>query len=140
MRNIIHDTKLKEQIKRENDIDKILRNFNEKDIPDSIIYKINNLYPITKSMNFLRTEQLQTGMIIKIVSLDLEILYSTAIIVKISETSSHKMGKILLLNAAYDTVWTINPNRFYIFQAEKGVINSYNLINKVKKVMTKQKK
>ena len=132
-----HDTKNKEQIKRESDIDKLLRHFNEKDIPDNIINKINKLHPVTKIMNFLKTDQLEVGMIIKIVSLDLQKIFSTAIILQLIPTSSQKIGKLLLLNAAYNTLWYINPNKYYIFQAEKGAITTHNFINEFKKSLGK---
>jgi hypothetical protein len=129
--------KTTEQQNRENDINKLLRNFNEKDIQDNLIHKINKLHPVTKVMNFLRTEQLDIGMIIKIVSLDFKKIYSTALILKLESTSSQKIGKVKLLNIGYDTYWNINPNKYYIFQAEEGALKTYEFMKKIKKIQLK---
>ena len=126
--------KIKEQIKRENDIDNILKKFIEKDIPDNIIHKINKLYPVTTEMNFLRTEQLEVGMIIKVVTIDLKKILSTAIILKLISNSSQKIGVLMLLNPANKSIWQIKPDKYYIFQAEEGVLTSYKLKNDIKKI------
>lgn len=122
-----------EQQNREINIDKLLKYFNEKDIPDDLIHKINNIYPVTKVMNFLRTEQLEIGMIIKAVSIDFKKIYATSIILKIESTSTHKFGKIKLLNIGYKTYWTINPNKYYIFQAEEGALKTYEFMKEINK-------
>jgi hypothetical protein len=132
------NTKTKEQQNRDNNIDKLLRHFNEKDIPDKIIHTINELYPVTKVMNFLRTEQLETGMFIKAVSLDLKRIYATSIILKIESTSSHKIGKLNLLNIGYKTYWGINPNKYYIFQAEEGALKTYEFMKEIKNKKNKK--
>ena len=84
--------KCNEQLKREKIIDKLLTKFHEKDISDNIIYKINKKYPITKYLTFLRTEQLEIGMFIKIISLDFTQVLNGSII-NIKQNSSQKYGK-----------------------------------------------
>ena len=129
-----------EEIKRINDVDNILQYFNDKDIPDNIIKKINKLYPITKDFNFIRTEQLEIGMVIKAVSLDFKKILTTGILLQIKSNSSQKYGSLLLLNTANDSVWRIKPDKYYLFQIEKGVIKTLELKNKLLEIKKSLKK
>ena len=113
----------------------ILKNFHETDIPDSIIHKINKKYPKTKIMNFLRTEQLDTGMIIIAVSLNLKYISGTCIILEIKSNSSQQFGTLLLLNIYSKIIWNLKPDHYYIFQAEKGTLTSYNFQKNIKNTL-----
>lgn len=129
-----------EEIKRINDVDNILQYFNDKDIPDNIIKKINKLYPITKDFNFIRTEQLEIGMVIKAVSLDFKELLTTGILLQIKSNSSQKYGSLLLLNTANDSVWRIKPDKYYLFQIEKGVMKTLEIKKKLLEIKKSLKK
>ena len=129
-----------EEIKRINDVDNILQYFNDKDIPDNIIKKINKLYPITKDFNFIRTEQLEIGMVIKAVSLDFKELLTTGILLQIKSNSSQKYGSLLLLNTTNDSVWRIKPDKYYLFQIEKGVMKTLEMKKKLLEIKKSLKK
>lgn len=129
-----------EEIKRINDVDNILQYFNDKDIPDNIIKKINKLYPITKDFNFIRTEQLEIGMVIKAVSLDFKELLTTGILLQIKSNSSQKYGSLLLLNTANDSVWRIKPDKYYLFQIERGVMKTLEMKKKLLEIKKSLKK
>ena len=60
------------QKQRNKDIDNILKHYDEFDIPDSIIYKINKKFKSTKNYDFIRTEQIEIGMMIRVVDLDIK--------------------------------------------------------------------
>jgi hypothetical protein len=130
----------KNERNRLNDVDSILKFFNDKDIPDSIIKKIHKLYPTTKKYNFLRTEQLEIGMIIKLVSLDLEKIYTNSVILKIDANSSQKYGSLLVYVTSKDKIFRVKPDKFYIFQIEKSTLNSIDIIDKLKTIKNKYDK
>jgi hypothetical protein len=129
-----------EEIKRINDVDNILQYFNDKDIPDNIIKKINKLYPITKDFNFIRTEQLEIGMVIKAISLDFKELLTTGILLQIKSNSSQKYGSLLLLNTANDSLWRIKPDKYYLFQIERGVMKTLEMKKKLLEIKKSLKK
>jgi hypothetical protein len=109
-----------EQIKRNKDINNILRLYKEKDIPDEIIHKINKKFKSTKHYNFIRTEELELGMIIRTVNLDLNKISTTGIVVNIKETSSKKNGIIVLYSPSDTIYWKINPDKYYLFYIERN--------------------
>ena len=122
--NDIKYKKSKEEIKRINDIDNILKYYNEKDIPDSIIHKINKLYPITKKCKFIRTEELEVGILIITISLDLKKISGICVIAKIDENSSQKYGSLLLVNSLKDIYWRIKPDNYYIFKIDRSMLKT----------------
>ena len=123
--------KCNEQLKREKIIDKLLTKFHEKDIPDNIIYKINKKYPITKYLTFLRTEQLEIGMFIKIISLDFTQVLNGSII-NIKQNSSQKYGIILL--KSNDIFWRIKPDNYYIFKVDRDSKKRFEMHNEIEKI------
>ena len=117
-----------EQKIRNKNIDNILRYFDEFDIPDNIIYKINKKFKSTKNYSFIRTEQIEIGMMIRAVDLDIKNISTTGIIVKIIQTSSKKIGNIMLYNSSNNIYWKINPDKYYLFNIEKGTNSISSLI------------
>ena len=117
-----------EQKKRDINIDKILMHYNEIDIPDHIIHKINKKFKSTKYYNFIRTEELTIGMMIRTVDLDIKKISTTGIVVNITHTSSKSFGNITLYNQSNNIYWKINPDKYYLFYIEKGVKLSNILI------------
>jgi len=104
---------------RINNINSILKHYTEPDIPDTIINKINKKFKRTVHYHFIRTEQLEMGMIIRTVDLNITKLNIPGIVVKIDETASKKFGKIGLYNPLKNIYWNINPDKSYIFFVEK---------------------
>lgn len=112
--------------KRIENIKSILKYYEEPDISDSIIEKINLKFKRTKHYNFIRTEQIENGMIIRTVNLNITKLNIPGIIVKIIDTSSKKNGKILLFNPLKKIFWNINPDKYYIFLVERNSNSELN--------------
>lgn len=108
------------QNKRIENIKSILKYYQEPDISDNIIKKINGKFKRTKHYNFIRTEQIEKGMIVRTVNLGITKLNIPGIVVKIQETSSKKYGKILLFNPLKKIFWNINPDKYYIFLVERN--------------------
>lgn len=122
-----YDNKYKKttaEIKRINDVDNILKYFNELDIPDSIIHEINKLYPITKKCKFIRTEELEVGILIITISLDLKKISGISVIASIDTNSSQKYGSILLVNSLKDIYWRIKPDNYYIFKIDRSTLKT----------------
>lgn len=107
------------QMRRLNNVNNILKNYTENDIPNSIISKIIKKFKLSKYYSFVKTEQIEIGMIIRTVHLDLNTINTTGIIVNIKDTSSKKIGLITLYNPSNDIYWKINPDKYYIFEVEK---------------------
>jgi len=107
------------QTRRLNNVNNILKNYKENDIPHSIISKIIKKFKLSKYYSFVKTEQIEIGMIIRTVHLDLNIINTTGIVVNIKDTSSKKIGLITLYNPSNDIYWKINPDKYYIFEVEK---------------------
>ncbi len=110
-----------EQKKRIANIDKILFYYKEKDIPDEIIHKINKKFKSTKNYNFVRTEQIDTGMMLRVVDLSISTISTTGIIVNIKKTIDNRIDNILLYNSSNDIYWRINPDKYYLFHVERGI-------------------
>jgi len=124
-----------EQKLRLKKIDNILRKIEEIDIPDEIINKINKKFKSTKEYNFIRTEEIEVGMIIRTVDLDIKKISTTGIVVKIIQTSSKLYGNIRLYNPSNDIFWNINPDKFYIFEIDKGTNDLNRKIKELKNII-----
>jgi hypothetical protein len=121
------------QKKRINIVNKLLENYKEFDVPTYIIKKINKLYPDTKKYDFIRTEQIEKGIMIRLVDLDFKKIYMPGIIVNIKETSSRKKGIVVLFNPKLGLYWSVNPDKYYIFRiyinynkTSRDIRNTYN--------------
>lgn len=124
-----------EQKLRLKKIDNILRNFEEIDIPDGIIYNINKKFKTTKYYNYIRTEEIEVGMIIRTVDLNIKKISTTGIVIKIIQTSSKLYGNIRLYNPSNDIYWNINPDKYYIFQIDKGTNELNRKIKELKNII-----
>ena len=105
------------------DIDNILKRYNEIDIPDNIIHKINKKFKTTKYYNFIRTEEIATGMIIRCVDLDMNKISLPGIVVNINN-GRKKDNIITLYNSSQPIYWKINPDKYYIFEVISGNNNA----------------
>lgn len=114
------------QKQRLKDIDKVLSKYMEIDIPDYIIHKINNKFKSTRYYRFIRSEEIEKGMIIRYVDLSISTISTSGIVVNITDTSNKKNGIITLYNPSDIIYWKINPDKYYIFEIEKGT-NSRNI-------------
>ena len=116
------------QRKRIDNLDVFLQNFKELDIPTYIIKKINKLYPDTQKYDFIRTEEINKGMFVRLVDLDFNKIYMPSIIVNIKSTSSRDIGVVTLFNPALDIYWSVNPDKYYIFRIYKNINNKIKII------------
>lgn len=114
------------QQQRLKDIDRILSKYMEIDIPDYIIHKINKKFKSTKYYRFIRSEEIEKGMFIRYVDLSISNISTSGIVVNISDTSNKKNGIVTLYNPSNVIYWKINPDKYYIFEIEKGT-NSKNI-------------
>jgi len=114
------------QQRRLKDIDRILSKYMEIDIPDYIIHKINKKFKSTKYYRFIRSEEIEKGMFIRYVDLSISNISTSGIVVNISDTSNKKNGIVTLYNPSNVIYWKINPDKYYIFEIEKGT-NSKNI-------------
>jgi len=117
-----------EQKKRNRDIDQILLHYNKINIPVEIINKINKKFKSTKYYNFIETNDIEIGMMIRTVDLYIKNISTTGIVVNIIKTSSKKIGNIMLYNPSNNIYWRINPDKYYLFHIEKGTKNINILI------------
>jgi hypothetical protein len=107
-------------------IDRILSKYIEIDIPDYIIHKINKKFKSTRYYRFIRSEEIEKGMFIRYIDLSIRNISTSGIVVNISDTSTKKNGIITLYNPSDAIYWKINPDKYYIFEIEKGT-NSRNI-------------
>ena len=117
-----------EKKKRNRDIDQILLHYNKINIPVEIINKINKKFKSTKYYNFIETNDIEIGMMIRTVDLYIKNISTTGIVVNIIKTSSKKIGNIMLYNPSNNIYWRINPDKYYLFHIEKGTKNINILI------------
>jgi len=116
------------QKQRVKNLDIFLQDFKEIDIPSYIIKKINKLYPDTRRYDFLRTEELEIGIMVRLVDLDLGKIYMPSIIVNIKSTSSRNIGTLVLFNPALKIYWSVNPDKYYIFKIHKNTDKNLKII------------
>jgi len=112
-----------QQQKRIDDVNSVLKYFNELDIPDDIIKKINRKFKSTKYYKFIRTEEIEMGMMIRCVDLNMTKITMIGIVVNIIKTSSGGISAIRLYNSSGAIYWKINPDKYHIFHVEKGTDN-----------------
>ena len=129
------DAYTNKQRDRMNNLEAFLQDFKEIDIPTYIIKKINKKYPDTKKYDFIRTEEIELGMMVRLVDLDLGKIYMPSIIVNIKSTSSRTIGIMVLFNPALNIYWSVNPDKYYIFRIhitnkKLKIIKEYNDSNK----------
>ena len=105
----------KYQQKRLNDINFFLNKMDEPDISDNIVKQINKKFPKTKYYTFIRPEELDEGMIVKTVSLDLNKINIAGKILQINKENK-SIDSIVLYNPYKKIKWIIKPQKCYVFK------------------------
>lgn len=105
-----------------------VNNLEEYDTSDDIIQEIRNRYPALYRYDYMRAEQLDEGMWIRTVSLDLEKLSIPGFIVEIKYTKTRAIKSISLYNPTTETFWKIRPSKFYIFMIERGNGSKFDVL------------
>jgi hypothetical protein len=113
----------KSQKKRMDNLDIILSYYSEVEISDEMINKMKKKFKLGKYHNFVKTFQLEKGMIIRTISLDLKKINIAGIIVNIQSSSSKNIGIITLYNEKKEIYWKINPDKYYIFDVKKRTLD-----------------
>jgi hypothetical protein len=104
------------QQKRLNDINNILKNYSEPDIPTIIVKKIQKKFPEVKYYSLITAEQLYIGENLSLVTLDMSKLLVPGKCVKIFYRKNNSINRIMLYNSYLDIYWKVNPKKYYIFK------------------------
>lgn len=105
---------------RQKEIESYINNLPEYDTSDNIIKKITTKYKILRNYDYIRTEQLELGMIIRAVHLDLSKMTIPGFIMQIEKDDNGIIKRIGLLNKHSKTYWKFKPGNYYLFMIEKG--------------------
>jgi hypothetical protein len=117
-------------IKRKEEITKILKIYKEPDVPDKIIKMLKNKYYKLKYCNYIHSEEINEGDLIYTVSLDFKKLSVPAKCIKIKYSENKTIQNILLVNNNINKYWKIKPTKYYIFHIpEKSTIRMNELID-----------
>jgi hypothetical protein len=102
--------------KRLKDINQILKYYSEPDIPTKIVKEIQKKFPEVKNYKLLKAEQLDVGINVSLIPLDMSKLLIPARISKIFYRKNNSIESILLYNTYLKIFWRSNPKNYYIFK------------------------
>lgn len=102
--------------KRLNDINQILKYYEEPDVPTVIVKKIQKKFPEIKFYKLIKAEQLYTGINLSLVTLDTNKLLVPGKCVKFFYRQNKSVNKILLYNSYLKIFWKVNPKKYYLFK------------------------
>jgi len=128
------------QQKRLNDINNILKNYSEPDIPTIIVKKIQKKFPEVKYYSLITAEQLYIGENLSLVTLDMSKLLVPGKCVKIFYRKNNSINRIMLYNSYLDIYWKVNPKKYYIFKiiSDKEIYMK-EMLKDYKKLLLKNK-
>jgi hypothetical protein len=104
------------QQKRLNDINQILKYYEEPDIPTTIVKTIQKKFPEVKYYSLTTAEQLYTGMNLSLVTLDMSKLLVPGKCVKIFYRKNNSINRVMLYNSYLNIYWKVNPKKYYMFK------------------------
>lgn len=128
------------QQKRLEDINNILKDYSEPDIPTSIVKKIQKKFPEVKFYSLITAEQLYVGMNLSLVTLDMSKLLVPGKCVKIFYRKNHSIKRIMLYNSYLNIYWKVNPKKYYLFKiiSDKEIYIK-EMLKDYKKILLKKK-
>ena len=128
------------QQKRLNDINNILKNYSEPDIPTIIVKKIQKTFPEVKYYSLITAEQLYIGENLSLVTLDMSKLLVPGKCVKIFYRKNNSVNRIMLFNSYLNIYWKVNPKKYYIFKiiSDKEIYMK-EMLKDYKKLLLKNK-
>ena len=128
------------QQKRLQDINNILKNYSEPDIPTLIVKKIQKKFPEVKYYSLITAEQLYIGMNISMVTLDMSKLLVPGKCVKIFYRKNNSINRIMLFNSYLNIYWKVNPKKYYMFKiiSDKEIYMK-EILKDYKKILLKKK-
>jgi len=128
------------QQKRLNDINNILKNYSEPDIPTIIVKKIQKKFPEVKYYSLITAEQLYIGENLSLVTLDMSKLLVPGKCVKIFYRKNNSINRIMLYNSYLDIYWKVKPKKYYIFKiiSDKEIYMK-EMLKDYKKLLLKNK-
>lgn len=126
--------------KRLEDINNILKNYSEPDIPTLIVKKIQKKFPEVKYYSLITAEQLYIGMNISMVTLDMSKLLVPGRCVKIFYRKNNSVHRIMLFNSYLNIYWKVNPKKYYMFKiiSDKEIYMK-EMLKDYKKILLKKK-
>ena len=128
------------QQKRLQDINNILKNYSEPDIPTLIVKKIQKKFPEVKYYSLTTAEQLYVGMNLSLVTLDMSKLLVPGKCVKIFYRKNNSINRIMLFNSYLNIYWKVNPKKYYMFKiiSDKEIYMK-EMLKDYKKILLKKK-
>jgi len=102
--------------KRLDDINKVLKNYSEPDVPTSIVKQLKKKFPEIKHYSLVKAEQIYEGMDISLIPLDMSKLLVPGRCVKIFYRKNNSINRIMLYNSHLKIFWRINPKNYYLFE------------------------
>ena len=128
------------QQKRLEDINNILRNYSEPDVPTDIVKKIKKEFPEVKYYKLVKAEQLYEGMNLSLVTLDISKLLVPGRCVKIFYRKNGSVNRVMLYNSYLKFFWKINPKKYYLFEIiNERDIHMKEMLKDLKKILLKKK-
>ena len=104
------------QNRRLRNINNILMNYKEPDIPDKMIRKIKKKFPEIKDYTYLHTEEVNMEDMIQIIDLNLSELSNIYKCTKIIYRDNKSIEKIVLRDMETKKYLKINPTKYYLFK------------------------
>jgi hypothetical protein len=127
--------------KRLKELDKLINKV-KTGIPDEIINEIQNKWKakLLEYDNIKNITDLKKGYMLRYVSIDLKKISTASVIVDfIKDPENDSVKFILLKTLKYQTLWKIDPKKYYLFQT-KPVKKKGNLMRLLLQALGKNKK
>jgi hypothetical protein len=126
--------------KRLDDINNILKYYQEPDVSTSIIKTLKKKFPEVKHYKFVTSEQLNTNMNLSLITLDMSKLLVPGRCVKIFYRKNNSINRIMLYNSYLKIYWKINPKKYYMFEIiSDQEIYVKEMLKDYKKILLKNK-
>lgn len=120
--------------KRLLDVKKILKKYKEQDISQDTLDEINDKFPEINACSYITVDEIYESLLIRTVSLDLKKMSIIGLITTIT-TNKKKQLIYTLFNKFTNTIWKINPKKYYLFVVERSN-NDMNMLNYINNIIT----
>lgn len=119
------------QNRRLKNINSILKDYKEPDIPDSIIKRIKKKFPELKDYLYLHSEEIQKDYLIQYVELDFSKISKVYKCTSIISGDNNNVKSIILRDLENSKNLKINPGKYYVFKVLTDFEIQINNINKL---------
>ncbi len=121
------------QNRRLRNINNILKNYKEPDIPDKMIKKIKKKFPEIKDYIYLHTEEVEIDYLIQIIDLNLTNVSNIYKCTNIIKGENNNIKTLMVRDIIDNKNLKINPTNYYLFKVidnfEIQINNFVNLMN-----------